>query len=219
MARSTITKELANDKVSIETALSRLLVIASDIGNDELSKWAENELNGYKISDDIPEYRIVKNGQIRYTGIIGNYQVSNASLPLLSDVQKENPDVFNFPILDSIGTIQNLVSKGEKFIYGRDITRIVPSICALPYTQFTEIKQIVPLNTFTNMISNLKTKLLQIFIKLDKEYGNLDDLDINIEGKSTEEVEKINRTLNALIVIDKSIKIGDKNKIENSDFN
>ena len=40
-------KQLANNEIDLEVALSRLMIIASDINNEELYKWAESELNGY----------------------------------------------------------------------------------------------------------------------------------------------------------------------------
>lgn len=37
MAKSTIIKELANNQISMEVALQRLMIIASDLENEELS--------------------------------------------------------------------------------------------------------------------------------------------------------------------------------------
>ena len=39
MAKSKIIKELANNSISLDVALSRLFIIASDIGDDELQQW------------------------------------------------------------------------------------------------------------------------------------------------------------------------------------
>ena len=36
MAKSKIIKELANNQISMEVALQRLMIIASDLGNEEL---------------------------------------------------------------------------------------------------------------------------------------------------------------------------------------
>ena len=47
MAKSTIIKELANNQISMEVALQRLMIIASDLENEELSAWAEAELSVY----------------------------------------------------------------------------------------------------------------------------------------------------------------------------
>ena len=54
MAKSKIIKELANKEVALEVAFNRLLIIASDLNNDDLINWATNELNGY--SKDMMNY-------------------------------------------------------------------------------------------------------------------------------------------------------------------
>ena len=59
---------------------------------------------------------------------------------------------------------------------------------------------------------------MRVFIELDKSYGNLDDLDVSLENKSEAEIDSVNNKL-IKIVIDKSIYIGDGNKIEKSNIN
>ena len=64
----------------------------------------------------------------------------------------------------------------------------------------------------------IKTILMHVFLKLDKEYGCLDDLDVDTTTKTPEEVEKINEVVNNYIFIDNSINVGDKNKLKGSEI-
>ena len=57
-----------------------------------------------------------------------------------------------------------------------------------------------------------------MLIRLDKEYGTLDDLDIDISTKTPEEIHTINVAINNYIFEDRSIKIGDKNRIDSTDI-
>ena len=57
MAKSKIIKEIANKEISLEVAFNRLLIIASDVGNQNLIDWATNELDGYPSQARIPSYR------------------------------------------------------------------------------------------------------------------------------------------------------------------
>ena len=75
MAKSKIIRELVNEEISLDSALTRLIVIANDIGNEDLVKWAEQELTGYPDADELPDYRKGNGGLIVYTGINGNFQV------------------------------------------------------------------------------------------------------------------------------------------------
>lgn len=82
--------------------------------------------------------------------------------------------------------------------------------------QCTSIYQTVPLNFLQNILSQIKTILMNIFLKLDKEYGCLDNLDVDTTEKTPEEVEKINKVVNNYIFVDNSINVGDKNKLKDS---
>ena len=47
----------ASDTGSVATLLRKCLVLAHTLRNDRLLTWAENELNGYKCAESVPEYR------------------------------------------------------------------------------------------------------------------------------------------------------------------
>ena len=55
----------------MEVALQRLMIIASDLGNEELLTWTETELQGYSPSDTLPEYRNIHSTYFVYSGING----------------------------------------------------------------------------------------------------------------------------------------------------
>ena len=65
-------------------------------------------------------------------------------------------------------------------------------------------------------MSNIQTKLIRDLLKIDKEYGNFDDLDIVMPDRTAEEVQTINIQIQKLIYGDHSIKIGDNNDIDKS---
>lgn len=89
MAKSQLIKDLATNKVSLEEALQRLLVITSELKNEELKKWILGELNGYSVETELPSYRKNIGSDLIYSGINGSYKVTNVALPLnfLSDVR------------------------------------------------------------------------------------------------------------------------------------
>lgn len=216
MAKSKVIKELANNEITLEVALSRLLVIASDIGNDELAKWAENELNGYSSGNAVPSYRIAKNTLIRYSGINGRFKVTNAPLPLQNMFSGKDKEMFYMNLSEGIKTIQDFVKDTSGKQYGNDITNMAGIIYEMSGIQCYSIQQIIPENAFTNVLNAVKTILVKIFIKLDKEYGSLDNLDIDTTDKTPDQIKQINTTINNYIYTDNSVTIGDKNKIEDS---
>lgn len=214
MGKSKILKEIANNEISLEVALSRLLIIASDLENGEIINWVENELNGYKYSEDIPSYRKINANYLRYSGINGSFQVKNQPLPLTwlnrETTQKISP-VFVF---DSIATIQKYASGPDNLEIGRDLTFLASEVEDNTGIQCLRISQMMSVSYYREISSQVRSKLLKIFIEIDKVYGNIDNLDIN-ETNSKEKATIItDRIVN---IIDNSIHIGDNNKIEKSE--
>jgi len=69
------------------------------------------------------------------------------------------------------------------------------------------------LYAYTNILGSLKSKILSILKELEKQYGNLDDYYIDFENDSKE--KKVTKSITN-IIFDKSVKIGDKNEINES---
>lgn len=216
MAKSTIIKELANNQISMEVALQRLMIIASDLGNEELFTWAETELHGYSDNDALPEYRNIRSTCFVYSGINGRFKVTNCPFTFTNVLEEKLSDIYNVPIMDSISSLQNFIDHPDKQSYRRDFSMLNGYVLKRTGIQCTSIYQTVPLNFLQKILSQIKTILMSVFLKLDKEYGCLDDLDVDITKKSLEEVEKINKIVNNYIFVDNSVNVGDKNKLKRS---
>jgi hypothetical protein len=219
VAKSKIIKELANGEISLEVALNRLLIIASDIDNPELGRWAEKELNGYSGDDMIPPYRVVKNTMVRYSGINGGFQVNNLVFPFpIEDLFPEEykDRAKKMELTEGIRVIEEFASGDEKKEYGKDLLFLAGRIASKYGIQCYSIMQLVPQNAFYNVMSAIKLTLTKILLTLDKTYGCLDELDIDSSSVEAEEVLKISTTINQYIFNDNSITIGNKNKIEES---
>ncbi|CVI67899.1 hypothetical protein BN3660_01021 [Eubacteriaceae bacterium CHKCI004] len=217
MAKSKIIKEFANNEISLEVALNRLIIIASDIENDELAQWAENELNGYHEASKLPVYRIIENTRFLYSGINGNLNVTNAPLQLTEIIGADKLDD-KFYIFDGVESLISFVNSQNKYEYAKDLTAYAGIVRAKTGVLCTLIKQVIPINEIVNIISTIKSKLLKVLIALDKEYGCLDKLDIDITHKDPKKVRKINSIIINYIYEDRSIKIGDKNRIDSTDI-
>lgn len=214
MAKSKIIKELANKEISLEVAFNRLLIIASDIGNTDLIDWATNELNGYSNDSKIPKYREGKMGHIVYSGINGHLQVRNQPLPL-SVFDKEILDYIKVNYFDQdIATIGRFAF-GNNGEIGLDLTELAGNAYKNSSIQCISISMKFPKEMFLGILSVIRTKLLKIFIELEKNFGCLDNLDIDTNGRKLKE---INNKLNIIIYEDNSVTIGDGNKLKDNLF-
>ena len=164
MAKSKIIKELANNQISMEVALQRLMIIASDLGNEELLAWAETELQGYSPSDTLPEYRNIRSIHFVYSGINGNYKVTNCPFTFTSVLEEKLSDVYNVPIMDSVSSLQNFIDNPEKQSYRRDFSMLNGYVLQRTGIQCTSIYQTVPLNFLQKIVSQIKTILMNVCI-------------------------------------------------------
>ena len=218
MAKSRIIKELANNEITMEVALNRLLIIASDLDNNDLSDWVSAELHGYQKGMELPVYRQIKSKQFIYSGINGSYQVTNIPFPYVEILSEHKKHLFDVHITDGISSLQGFIENGEKQTCFIDYTWMSGYVYEQTGIQCTSIQQKITINLIQNVLSEIKTRLLRVLIKLDKEYGCLDDLDIDTTVKTPEEISEINKIVNNFIYVDNSVRIGDKNKIEESNF-
>lgn len=212
MAKSKLIKDLACGNVSISDAFYRLLVIAGDLDNKTLLNWASNEINGYSNCMDVPNYRIIHSLNFQYSGINGGFQVSNSPL---------NPMIFNEKTLESIKTLT--ITEGVKSIENksdsnktlhRDLTYLAGEVYKNSGgIQCISISQRIESSAFTNILSSIKTKLIQVLQKLEREYGNIDDLDVGTGDKSEQEIKQFTITIERLIYENNSVSIGNDNSI------
>ena len=215
MAKSKIIADFVNGDASIEIALKRIIVLTSDFDNKTIYEWSQNEIGGYPKYSIIPSYRIIK-GEI-----LGSYQLwgggviqsrSSVSLPTIGLPQQ---DIEEICMSEFRGGIIGL----------RDMARSNSCKKLLPVESYHLFEQGTNLtvtnayvffarNVIHDMISKLETIVLTLLIHLEKSYGILDGLDIEL--KSAKDQIDIERSLIQIIFNDNSVKIGDNNRISKS---
>lgn len=216
MAKSKILKELANNGITIDIALKRLLLICNDLSYAEVFSWAEKELNGYSVEEPVPEYRNLGVGKIVYSGLKGSMssclKLSNQPLPI-----QWIPDKYMDLICNNYErcTIANIIERAKSGnIFSSDLTSLAGGISV--GIAFTSISQKFDSTNYVEIANKVSNILFKIFMKLDKEYGNLDNLDIDTTGKSEEAIAGFEKMLIIEIGEFKMINIGNENTIKNS---
>lgn len=218
MAKSKILKELANNEVPLDVALKRLLIICDDLDYKELFSWAEKELNGYFGEESVPEYRNIGMGQILYSGLKGS-MVSHLKLTNQPFPIQWMPSKFMDYVCNNYerSTIANIVERAKTTsTYSVDLTSLAGFIQV--GIAFTSITQKFDSSSYAEIVNKLSNILLKIFMKLDKEYGNLDELDIDVSGKEKAQIISFEKQLIVEIGEINFISIGDGNTIKNSNI-
>ena len=218
MAKSTIIKDFAGGKVSVEIALKQLKVLLAEFDKPEMLKWVNAELQGYDDTDVLPEYRVVVGN------LVGNFlnyytKCTHISIPLKSDAPKELVEMCSqVRLYDSLSALRALTETDREF--GRQINALL-----LPYVQqFSAISMTALLNATVefsqtqvkNVFSRVENAVLDVLLLLEKEFGNLDDLDIDLTSKSNDEIQNIASNIMILLYNDNSIAIRDNNRMKNT---
>jgi hypothetical protein len=218
MAKSRIIKDLANGSVDIYTAMKRLKILLMDFPNPEIEKWVNYELNGYPHSDTLPKYRIYRGeviasffvGYAKYTGT----RISISHLP--ENIQKLIVECYVTNSLSSIISMKD----NKEYSTGKNLSPdIYNELC-----KGSNIDSIISAtvnitkNAPIEILVAVENKLLEILYLLEKEFGVLDDLDIDMNDKSEEQIDDISSKIVNIIYIDNSVTIGNDNKISNSHF-
>ena len=204
--------------MSVEIALKQLKVLLAEFDKPEMLKWVNAELQGYDDTDVLPEYRVVVGN------LVGNFlnyytKCTHISIPLKSDAPKELVEMCSqVRLYDSLSALRALTETDREF--GRQINASL-----LPYVQqFSAISMTALLNATVefsqtqvkNVFSRVENAVLDVFLLLEKEFGNLDDLDIDLTSKSNDEIQNIASNIMILLYNNNSIVIGNNNRMKDT---
>lgn len=217
MAKSRIIKELANSEIDVITALKRLKVLLSSFQNEKIADWVNSELNGYPNGAQIPEYRII-HGHIKGTYLVGYMSYKNASLPLVGLDEETMNEVLTIKLYQSIGTIFEMLQSKQE--WGQCLPQAVNDYIMSTTTIDSIVSSGVCFSyiNLNNVVTHLENKILDILLYLEKQFGNLDEIDIDTGSKLDKDLKDIEHHLTQIIYQDNRISIGDNNQIKESDF-
>lgn len=225
MAKSKIIKDLANSEVNTITALKRAKVLVSTLNNTEISRWLDYEISGYPEDATIPSYRKVQGNLIGsyFKGSMASHMTwTNVSLPLGKMPDEAREALLSVVFQEGVESLRTLAEKSQAT--GTEISKTIPAdfypaIAKYnndPFMIITSARVIFGEHIISNIFSVVENKLLDILMILEKEFGCLDDLDIDTTTKSEEEIEAINDRILVVVFNDNSVTIGDGNKIKDT---
>lgn len=171
---------LSDDEKSLTTPLFKTQVFASRIGNAPLYEWVTKELNGFNRSDEIPEYRIAKASPIGTISDGYNYQ-QNTILPVSVFGDKIAKNLIKFKIDIGVKALED-TSTGK---YGDIILKpLGADFCAMltreaqkngAEIQILEARILVHIGEFINSTSKIRAKFLDLILKLEQQYPEIDE--------------------------------------------
>jgi hypothetical protein len=228
MAKSQIIKDLANSTIDVGTALKRAKVLFSELGNEELLKWVNCEISGYPDNASLPDYRVLRGtliGSYMKGSMANHLKWTNVSIPLGKMPEETKDALLSVYLFEGVDALEHLIQFNEN--PENRLGKQIPADCFPlfnkynndPFMIITSARVEVSTHNLSNVISIIENRLLDSLLLLEKEFGNLDELDIDTSGKSTLEIEEIANKITVLVYNDNRVTIGDGNKIKDSSIN
>lgn len=225
MARSKIIKDIANSSVDTMTALKRAKVLLSEIDNKEVNEWINCEIAGYPAEATLPDYRLARGnlfGSYFKGSMVSHMKWTNVSIPLGKMPDDLQDTLLQIEFRQSVDSLQKLIesSKAKDAQLGKvvpaDFFPIIANYNEDPYMMITSAKVVFGEQCITNIFAVIENRLLDVLILLEKEFGNLDELDLDVTSKTPEDLKCIADRIILILYHDQSVTIGDNNKIKDS---
>ena len=225
MAKSKIIKDLANGTVDTLTALKRAKVLLINLHDDKILSWVNNEIVGYSNDAPLPSYRQCSGtliGSYIKGSITTHMKYNNVSLPLGNMPEDIKDHLIKIEFRDGIDSLKGLYesSKNQNGHLSKSIPAdFFPFINKYnndPYMIISTASVTCSAEAINNIFSVVENKLLDILILLEKEFGVLDELDIDTATLTKEQIKDIANEIRIIVYNNNSITIGDGNKIKDS---
>jgi hypothetical protein len=227
MAKSNIIKDLANGTIDTITALKRAKVLLAEFDNQEVQNWITYEITGYPSNAALPDYRLTQGNLIGsyFEGSLANHMVcKNVSLPLgkmPDDLRTKLLTVRFSEGVDALKKLYDSCSAGSAPLAKVVSADFFPAIAYYndnPCMNITSASVVIAPQSISNIFSAVENKLIDILILLEKEFGILDELDLDVTAKTEDELNSIAGRILVLVYNDQSVVIGDNNKIKDSNI-
>lgn len=163
-------------------------------------------------------------GQTYGTYVVGtmssHVKYSEVPLPLGSMPEKMRKELTEYSERTSVGALKEVLDSDKN---NNGLVRMIPAELYPGIAKFNNSPNMAIVNAYVkmnmskirNIFPQVESKLLDVLTYLEKKFGNLDELDIDTETKTSEELQEIISHL-TVVIYDNSVNIGDNNKIRNS---
>jgi len=196
-----IINELVDSEKSITSPLLKTKVLASRLKNKDLLSWVDRELNGYNDIDSLPDYR-KHQGQLRATFVNGNLQFNDQPIPTFGLSEDMIEAVHSMNFYQSVATLESYKTDNKSGVleqtFPAELAAFLESNIRKHGNRFFRIisaRTFVSINTVTQVLSVIRSQLLDFMLKLDEEFGNLTEIE-DLKSKN----ESITRIMSQTII-------------------
>ena len=176
-----------------------------------IKKWLENEINGYEKGEDVPQYRVLK------ANIVGDYiggrvKCSGKDIPIKPEYIEEYSKVIITSPVSQIMQLSIAEKESKEHCLAIPLHPVLTQQISLVNGEVISARRELSIYAHANLLALIKSKVLKIFVELEKKYGNLDNYYIDFSNKKVE--KEIVKEITNIIYTDNSVHMGNDNNIE-----
>ena len=195
-------REIQNAAIESETNLADLLrkckVLAARLGNAEFETWVDNELNGYKSDDNLPQYRTFGvHSKGNFLGSFG-HQLSNADIPLMTIPEKLREFVSHTYMNSPVASIERLIedSDGRGSVQEPWLPDLVALVRAEIYENMNCMQawKVIPIPNLIAILDEIRNRVLSFVLEIEAEDPEAGEAEINSNPVPQERIQQIFHT-------------------------
>lgn len=174
-------REALNSNSDILALLRKALLVARKLKLTQFGEWIDNELNGYKSPDDVPEYRNV-------IGEVKGGNLYNGWIPVLINDNKLSSVITKRQVFDSIPKIQNVLHSESNYViftFAAEANTLIGNLTGFE----SKYKLFVGKNAMYDIIERVKSEILEWAIILEENGILGENLRFTEEEKSKAQSE------------------------------
>lgn len=210
---SDIINELIDSEKSITSPLLKTKVLATRLKNNDLLNWVNSEINGYDTSGEVPEYRECT-ANVSGMCVNGYTQINDQPLPTFGLAEDIGQEIRQMDFYQGVSTLESLQKENKsgilEVVFSAELTAVLErniQKMGNPYFHIVRARKYTSVNMVTQVLTAIRSKLLDFMLKLDEEFGSLTEI-ADLQKKN----EKITTIMNQTI-----ISTGDGNILSTGD--
>lgn len=178
---SDIQEAITNPSFRLADILRKAKVLAFRLDHQEFKDWVNQELNGYKSNDNMPEYRILREVDsyghfIRRDGA----QFVNAPIPSLSLSEEYRELMRTIYISQGVEAIETSIQQSKNNLvlhmpWSPDAIAIIQPK-TYRYMNCVSAWQAICVSSFVEILDTVKTRILDFVLKIESKFPNAGDI-------------------------------------------
>lgn len=186
-----------NPDVDISFLLRKCKILASRLKNPEFSNWVDQELNGYKSTDSLPDYRVARVHSKGHFAGPGGSGLRNANIPLTCIDQKYRKYLDKCYCMQPISAYVDLLksSKGGNFQepWPPDLVARV-GMNIYEYMNCLTAWKVLPRTVVVALIDAVRNRVLNFVLEIEAQAPDAGEAPLNKPPLPQEQVTHIFHT-------------------------